>query len=678
MKQLLLVTIFLVISKFSTADNGFLQSLQYRSINNHKTLIVFYKSDCPYCANMDKVISADAAFQKQLTSIFNVQVFDITSAEGRLVADKFNVHAVPTIVQYNNISGESIITKGFSDIEKLSIQLGIKISTSTTKTVIQNTFNVCGDGIVGGGEQCDDGNISNGDGCNASCNVEAGYTCTGSPSICSSVCGDGIVGAGEQCDDGNLINGDGCNSFCQFEIPPNNECAGAYVIGGTSGTLNGYNNLATNSGVASSTCGAPNKDVWYSFTIVGTKNYRININGPNIADPIVVLYSGICGALVQVACNDDAAPGNVFSQIQGTLTAGTYYVRVGSFNTTNPGIFSLVYNFNLSNICGNNIIESTEECDDGNTTNGDGCSSTCKIENASSITGVSINNDSTRANPSAMLEVKSYDKGILVPRMNSSQRTSIASPAKGLLVFDITTNTFWYYSGSIWSEFGGTAGNTGAGLPSGATSQTLRNNGTNWVANSVLQNDGTNVTVTGQLKINGGTPGLNKVLTSDATGLGTWKDAAGAVAFSLGADSSRTLIGGTGNLRVHFGPSGFNVLNKGNAFNTATDEFVAPTDGLYYFVTDLYVNSIATTFSLNTKLQVDNSSNVAVSTQNFRDNIEASGSVQNFSHSAIFNLNAGDKVYVVISKNPSGGTANVVIQATNGTPTSTFSGYKIN
>ena len=31
-------------------------------------------------------------------------------------------------------------------------------------------------------------------------------------------------------------------------------------------------------------------------------------------------------------------------------------------------------------VCGNSVIESTEECDDGNTRNNDGCSSICKLE----------------------------------------------------------------------------------------------------------------------------------------------------------------------------------------------------------------------------------------------------------------------------------------------------------
>src|SRR5262249_27278979 len=35
--------------------------------------------------------------------------------------------------------------------------------------------------------------------------------------------------------------------------------------------------------------------------------------------------------------------------------------------------------------CGNGTVEGTEECDDGNNTNGDGCSATCELENTSAV-----------------------------------------------------------------------------------------------------------------------------------------------------------------------------------------------------------------------------------------------------------------------------------------------------
>ena len=35
--------------------------------------------------------------------------------------------------------------------------------------------------------------------------------------MCVPICGDSIKVAGEECDDGNLDNFDGCNSVCQIE-----------------------------------------------------------------------------------------------------------------------------------------------------------------------------------------------------------------------------------------------------------------------------------------------------------------------------------------------------------------------------------------------------------------------------------------------------------------------------
>lgn len=58
---------------------------------------------------------------------------------------------------------------------------------------------------------------------------------------------------------------------------------------------------------------------------------------------------------------------------------------------------------------------------------------------------VSINSDGSEANASAMLDVVSTTKGILVPRMTSTERIDISSPANGLLVFDETTASFWFY-----------------------------------------------------------------------------------------------------------------------------------------------------------------------------------------------------------------------------------------
>ncbi|MGB4928626.1 MAG: hypothetical protein WBP43_01535, partial [Chitinophagales bacterium] len=64
---------------------------------------------------------------------------------------------------------------------------------------------------------------------------------------------------------------------------------------------------------------------------------------------------------------------------------------------------------------------------------------------------VAINTDGSAADNSAMLEIKSTTKGFLVPRVTAAQKTAIASPATGLLIYQTDgTAGFWYYNGSVW------------------------------------------------------------------------------------------------------------------------------------------------------------------------------------------------------------------------------------
>ena len=64
---------------------------------------------------------------------------------------------------------------------------------------------VCGDGVIGFGEACDDGNNSDEDDC---------FACQ------PTRCGDGAVTSllDEQCDDGNLVDSDGCTGRCVTEV----------------------------------------------------------------------------------------------------------------------------------------------------------------------------------------------------------------------------------------------------------------------------------------------------------------------------------------------------------------------------------------------------------------------------------------------------------------------------
>ncbi len=65
---------------------------------------------------------------------------------------------------------------------------------------------------------------------------------------------------------------------------------------------------------------------------------------------------------------------------------------------------------------------------------------------------VSINTDGSAADSSAILDVKSDSKGILIPRTSTTSRLGIINPANGLMLYDTTTSTFWFYNGAGWNE----------------------------------------------------------------------------------------------------------------------------------------------------------------------------------------------------------------------------------
>jgi len=63
--------------------------------------------------------------------------------------------------------------------------------------------------------------------------------------------------------------------------------------------------------------------------------------------------------------------------------------------------------------------------------------------------------DSGTIAPSAILEARSTTKGFLAPRMTTTQRNAISSPATSLLIFNTTTGQYEYWDGSAWTSFGG-------------------------------------------------------------------------------------------------------------------------------------------------------------------------------------------------------------------------------
>lgn len=86
----------------------------------------------------------------------------------------------------------------------------------------QSALAVCGDDVCNFGEDCDscpeDCCPSNAPPCGDSV-CETGETCSSCHFDCcdTGACGDGLLDGGEECDDGNDIDGDGCSASCMFE-----------------------------------------------------------------------------------------------------------------------------------------------------------------------------------------------------------------------------------------------------------------------------------------------------------------------------------------------------------------------------------------------------------------------------------------------------------------------------
>ncbi|HJS54991.1 MAG TPA: hypothetical protein VJ765_10615 [Chitinophagaceae bacterium] len=72
-----------------------------------------------------------------------------------------------------------------------------------------------------------------------------------------------------------------------------------------------------------------------------------------------------------------------------------------------------------------------------------------------SAQSIAVNTDGSQPDNSAIFDIKSNSKGLLVPRLTTLQRTSIMGPALGLTVFDTDTYNYWVYRGDVnggWVE----------------------------------------------------------------------------------------------------------------------------------------------------------------------------------------------------------------------------------
>ncbi len=248
--------------------------------------------------------------------------------------------AAPDIVVRVNLDGPGLADLG---------QITCTVSDAGSHCAVQT----CGNGILEGSEECDDGNTTSGEGCTSDCKLETDWVCPtpGSPCISTVVCGDGRISGNEICDDHNTSDGDGCSGDCSAVEPgwtcpaPGVRCQPKCGDGLITGWEQCDDGNATSGDGCSESC---TTETGYACPTPGE-----------------ACHLTVCGDGKQEgaeSCDD----GNTVPGDGCTMDCKAEPECTGSDGCTSP--------------CGDGLKLPEEECDDGNRTSGDGCSADCKLE----------------------------------------------------------------------------------------------------------------------------------------------------------------------------------------------------------------------------------------------------------------------------------------------------------
>jgi cysteine-rich repeat protein len=239
---------------------------------------------------------------------------------------------------------------------------------------------VCGNGVIDDDEVCDDGNTDDDDGCSSSCTVEDGFVCTDEPSDCLvPECGDGVRSPGEACDDANTTDEDGCSSECWIEISPTGG-ATVSIEATIDGSEDQYERLyddCSEDGPADHFFDA------YTFVNITAAAIEISILATWLDDGYLHIFSGDfdpADPLASCLTGDDDFDDLRFSRIDDFILEpdSTYVLVASTFGgATIIGDYTIAM---TTARCGDGAVNDLESCDDGNSDDGDGCSSTCTVE----------------------------------------------------------------------------------------------------------------------------------------------------------------------------------------------------------------------------------------------------------------------------------------------------------
>lgn len=288
---------------------------------------------------------------------------------------------------------------------------------------------ICGDGLIRGEEECDDGDLDPGNGCSATCTVEDLYTCTGEPSVCEipipvlserllgDVNNDELIDAADLTLIKTHIDGGAqiaAADFSYADVQQDETITKAdyYLV---LGLINGVITLPELYGDVEKDALVDPMDaqriLQYLEGLTTLTPRQIYVGDVNIdgavteSDKRIILeYTvGTLNTLPQTCgngiiengtsetpdwgekCDDgNSADGDGCSMAcQIETVACVFDADCAQTNECCLPDDDNIPSCQPCPVCGNGILETVEECDDGNNVDGDGCSAMCMLEAAS-------------------------------------------------------------------------------------------------------------------------------------------------------------------------------------------------------------------------------------------------------------------------------------------------------
>ncbi len=181
-------------------------------------------------------------------------------------------------------------------------------------------------------------------------------------------CGNGAVQGDEQCDDGNWDAGDGCTPDCRNEncsVPAVAQVG--WLAGDTFGRID----------ETDSRCAAGEEEAW-SFT--PNVSAMLDLRLISFRDQAVSVRTTCSDTATELGCAD-VQLGGLDEVLSVPVEEGVPVTILVEADRPGYGGEYELYLELRQRECGDGLREGpTEQCDDGNTANGDGCSATCEHE----------------------------------------------------------------------------------------------------------------------------------------------------------------------------------------------------------------------------------------------------------------------------------------------------------